>query len=390
MLTAQGLLQVWNPRKHAATIRAHVDVLREWKSRRDQTYVWWGKILGAGVPEIASEEEARRKWPVVAEVADQAAARGKDFLLFVTDFASVHALRVSSVHFGPVPSEFDPKHAPKYLLDRAAHQVAIWFKVTDIQGLSHHQLDTLDFLENRLRRRLGEDLVGFDAYASAARSFPLEVQGPSVDELFGDRVWFSDPGVVVPRHVEEANRECEVALPGVWARLAPETQVFLASALVVKHALAYGREANAPRDLSPVLNCLARAFEWEWQQLLELLQKKDVVEKGDYGSISGCLNKTKEPLVRKKASDKGLKKMAALTNWDNDNGCKKWREVVRGFVQDRNAASHVNAEELHVGTERIQAIWNGVFPASRKDESILKPLVEAREEADRNTTPCNP
>lgn len=370
MTAESGLLQVWNPLRRPATIQEHVQILKRWKSTKDQRYVWWGKLIGGGRPAPVDAAEARARWPDVQAVASRSTDKGRELVLLVTDFVSLHALRVSEVRLGGACPE--EAHAPRYLWEARA---GVWFKVHDIRALRHHQLDTLAYLEEHVRCGPEGGLRAFDAYASSGHTYPIEVLAPGVEETFGGETWFAKPGVVMPVHVEAAMRDAQEALPGLWKRLEPDTQHFLASALVVRYALERSEGRATERDHSPVLTCIARAFEWEWQRLLGMLKTLNIVGAGEYGSIGQAVSKLKE------SKSDGLKRTQPRTAELIDAACSDWGAFITRLTVARNDSAHVR-KTRRLPKERMEEIWTAVFPEGRA-ASAVQPLVDAKNEAER-------
>lgn len=251
-----GLLTVWNPELKPDTIKAHVDILRQ------GDYVWWARIHKGKA--VQNPNTSVDDYEPFRKLAAQ-----DNLLLFVTDYRSLHALRVTDVvttrRLDPTDQPFTPAYS------RGENALA-WFKVTDIRAISHDSLEALDWMKRRIFPTLvggGKPLRGtwgFDPYASLPYFFPIVVKGPSVACVFdacdlanGCRRFADHDSVFAAPLVERAFEALAAVLgPGTWDGLADDTKFFLASTHIVHRQL--GEEFL---DVGPRITGLARALERE-------------------------------------------------------------------------------------------------------------------------------
>jgi len=250
-----GLLTVWNPELKPDTIKAHVDILR------DGDHVWWARIYKgkSAHPNTAVDDYAPYR-----KLANQDA-----LLVFVTDFRSLHALRVGDIrtcpHLDPDEEPFTPEYS-------RGEKALAWFKVTDIRAISHDPLEALDWMKRRIfpTHVGGEKTLagtwGYDPYASLSYFYPIVVKGPAAQHVFepreipeGYRRFAEHDSVFAAPLVERAFHALAASLgAGTWTALADDTKFFLASTHIV-----HGQLGSEFLDVGPRMTGLARAVERE-------------------------------------------------------------------------------------------------------------------------------
>lgn len=373
------LLTVWNPYFEPHTIQVHVEILRrQWgaPSRR----VWWGRLFNGS--EAIDEATARRKWKRVARLADEAAAAGRELVLYATNFQVLHALRVARVIFGPELPPGEEAFVPAYYRRHAA-KPAIWFEVRDIRALSFDSIETMRFF---LQSPNAEGFA-YDPWASFWHWYPVEFAGPGVGEIFdrsrlgsGAELFADLPETIYPPEVQHARRELAQLLGPPWERLEEKSRVFLATSWLV-----YGKHHRTPGfDLSAALSGVARAVETEicegiFDPLHALASARLGAEEATwrvFGEARGAATlgvvARRLPELTTLASELGLH---ALERLARDRAFRRWFDR---FVSLRNRASHVG--ELKPAT--VRALFDSVVAPA--DDSQLAMLLPPKEElADR-------
>jgi hypothetical protein len=363
---ARHVLAVWNPEMQPETIEVHVERLR----RGPAAHVWWGRIY-RGDP--SRKSKARVSLGPLEEL-DVDAVAGR-LVLFVTDFTSLHALRIDRVQEAPAAGD---EGLPAYLRD---HTLLHAFRATDLRAVSHDRLTTLGWLrENLGLRRLGENAgldpqkYRVDPYASLSWAWPVEVEGPELERVFplagppvGSR-WVDLPETLHPPRLAAALQRLERAHGEVWRGLEADSRMFLATAEVVRQET---REAGF--DPSPCLVGIARALERElrdevWLPLLragraghpgapDLCGAHAVLDRDLGADPAKTLTLGAMPIVGQRlaawlAEHDGLSALAApvLRDW------------LGAFAQQRNHASHGRLIDAAACLAQVEGVLGGSAP----------------------------
>lgn len=251
---ARHVLAVWNPEIKPDTIELHAEKLRRAATAR----VWWARIY-LGAPE--KRKNARVSLGPLEEL--DALARQERLVLFVTDFSSLHALQIDRVGD---ERDADDDDLPDYL---RAHQLLHAFRAHDMRVVSHDRLATLTWMRENLGvlrledRAIDPARYRVDPYKSLNWAWPIEVEGPEIEDLFprvgttGTR-WVDRPETLHPPRMAAAVQRLGRKHHEIWLRLAPESRLFLATADVVRRET---REMDF--DPSPTLVGITRAVERE-------------------------------------------------------------------------------------------------------------------------------
>ena len=251
---ARHVLAVWNPEIKPDTIELHAEKLR----RSSEARVWWARIY-LGTPE--KRKTARVSLGPLNEL--DALARQERLVLFVTDFSSLHALQIDRVGD---ERDADDDDLPDYL---RAHQLLHAFRARDMRVVSHDRLATLTWMRENLGvlrledRAIDPARYRVDPYKSLNWAWPIEVEGPEIEDFFpragtaGSR-WVDRPDTLHPPRMAAAVQRLERSHRDIWLRLAPESRLFLATADVVRRET---REMDF--DPSPTLVGITRAVERE-------------------------------------------------------------------------------------------------------------------------------
>ena len=261
------LLMVWNPLYEPRTVKVHVDLLR--KPVTDP-YVWWGRIY-AGSAKM-DRQTLKAKWDYVFKLDKQARKDRRDLVVFVTDYQSLHALRVERVKLGPAMPEEATDRIPDYYREDG-RKVGLWFKVRDVRALTHYQLRTLEYFREMLGPvrnsfALG-DRLPYDPYAAFKYEYPIIVQADAADRLFdttelaqrskGAKLFAELPETVFPPDLQTILSELESEIDFIWNDLRDNSRIFLACARLVEKR--YASLNNF--DFSAALCEVAKAMETE-------------------------------------------------------------------------------------------------------------------------------
>jgi hypothetical protein len=360
-------LSVWNPYYEPQTIAEHVNILRAGKG-----HVWWGRIK-EGTQLCAAQ--AREKWPEVARIAAEARAAGRTPTLFVTDFQSLHALRVEEVRFGEELPPGEEELAPSYYRVQRKH-VPLWFRVSDVKAISHDRLTTLRYFAEELGpvAAAGADPATcgsyhYDPFASCTHLYPIVVPGPPTEAIFGAaprtlrgrRVTLHAdlPETLFPPEIGEAYDQLAGSLGGeTWGALEEKSKSFLATAWVIhrRHSRVTGF------DHAVIVTGLARALEAElWEGIadrLQLLAERErlataVAERTrpDHRTL-GAAARHLLPAVVPLARDLGLPRVEA---WAAN---REWGSWLGRFVDVRNRSSHAG----QVPIRSFRRHWEQLLP----------------------------
>jgi hypothetical protein len=390
--TVPQFLSVWNPYYEPQTIAEHVSILRAGKR-----HVWWGRIKEG---QRLSAAEARRKWSAVARIAEEALAARRTPTLFVTDFQSLHALRVEEVRFGEELPPGEEELAPSYYRVQRKH-VPLWFRVADVKAISHDRLTTLRYFAEELGHVAAEGadpatcgVYHYDPFASCTHVYPIVVPGPPTEAIFGPgprtirgrRVALHAdlPETLFPPEIGEAYDQLEGLLGGAtWNVLEEKSKSFLATAWVIhrRHARATGF------DHAVIVTGLARALEAElWEGIadrLALLAEREhlrttVAERArpdrrTLGSAARHLLPDLVPLAREL-------RLPAMERWA---GNRDWGSWLGRFVEVRNRSSHAG----EVAVRAFRRHWEQLLPA-RGDSRLAALAVAKREVVERLALPA--
>jgi hypothetical protein len=279
------LLQAWNPLTEPLTVKVHVDALLAGGA---DPYVWFGRIYAGRAPGATTPEGARERWPAVAALADELDQAGRELLLLVTNFKSLHALRVDRILFGAGATRDDARHVPSYYRNET---VPLWFRVRDIRPLSHDQMATLQWLDEWTRvepeARPGRATFAFpfDPFRSFHYRYPVPLRSIPAAQVFdgaalgaappGRRLFAARPGAVFPPDVESSWAALRKDLDPPWSLLEESSRVFLASAALVDSLVGAGDGDGARFAMEPsaALVLLAKAVETECRAALEALRR---------------------------------------------------------------------------------------------------------------------
>lgn len=250
--TRLALLAVWNPYFKPETIAAHVESLKQ--APADRKWTWWGRFY---VGKRAIEE-------VLPTVTHSRLSRDVERVLYVTNFSSLHALRIDQLHVGRLPDD-EFALAPAYYRE-SQHQIPLWFRVRDVRVLHWQQLPTLTALAEMAEVELKEGAFirssfgKVDPYAAHQWNWPVLVDGRPVDELFpAGEEFFSRPLTIAPQAILDSIEVLKEAHPELWTSLDPGSQLALASAEMV-HRVTQGQQAF---DVATAAIGLTRALEIE-------------------------------------------------------------------------------------------------------------------------------
>jgi len=218
-----ALLAVWNPVVKPETIAAHVESLR--LAPEDRKWTWWGRLY---VGKRAIQE-------VLPTVTHERLSREVERVLYVTNFSSLHALRIDRIHLGPLP-EVELRQAPPYY-GESEHAIPLWFRVRDIRVVHWQQEPTLTALAEMAEVELRDGAFirssfgRVDPYAAHRWDWPVLVDARPVGELFPPAVsYWRAPETVAPQPIQASIRRLRDRHPGLWSQLDPGSQLALASA----------------------------------------------------------------------------------------------------------------------------------------------------------------
>lgn len=374
------LLQAWNPLTEPLTVKVHVDALLRCKNDRR---AWFGRIYAGRKGDALTPGGARANWPLVAEVADDMERTGRELLLLVTNFQSLHALRVDRVAFGADGAREDPGHVPAYYRDA---RVAIWFRVRDVKPLSHEQMATLTWLEDNARvepaQAPGAFPFGFDPYRSFHYRYPVAVRSLPVGDVFDYRrldtapgqpgLFAAQPGTVFPPNLDVAREALRTEMDPPWSLLEEPSRLYLASSTLVEALQQEGGSARYGMEPSAALMLLSKAVETECRAVLQALQS---VTRGappwrTTGHLATLTLGDVAPLFRDLLPSLPAPRLPATAGLLR-NG--EWMEWLGEFARARNRAAH--AEPLSAAEFRRHRDLLLV-----KNRSRLSPLCHAKRE----------
>lgn len=218
-----GLLAVWNPVVKPETIAAHVESLH--RAPEDRKWTWWGRLYVGKRP---IQE-------VLPTVTHERLSRDVERVLYVTNFSSLHALRIDRIHLGHLP-EVELHQAPPYY-GESEHAIPLWFRVRDIRVVHWQQEPTLTALAEMAEVELREGTFvrsafgRVDPYAAHRWDWPVLVDARPVRELFhpGVKYWHA-PETVAPQVIHASSRRLRDRHPTLWSELDAGSQLALASA----------------------------------------------------------------------------------------------------------------------------------------------------------------
>ena len=374
------LLQAWNPLTEPLTVKVHVDgLLRGSGDRR----VWFGRIYAGRQPEALTVEGARKKWPLVAQVADDMERTGRELLLLATNFQSLHAMRVDRIAFGADGAFDDASHVPSYYRDR---KVAMWFRVRDIKPLSHEQMATLSWLEDNARVEpeggTGSFAFGFDPYRSFHYRYPIAVRSLPVAEVFDyvqlgptsteSRLFAAQPGTVFPPNLDVARETLRAEMDPPWSLLEEPSRLYLASSTLVESLQREGSAARYGMEPSAALILLSKAVETECRAVLQLLQgiTRGAAPWRTTGHLSTLTLGDIGPLFRNLVPSLPAPRLPVTLNLLRN---QEWSDWLGEFGRARNRAAH--AEPLPLAELRRHRDLILV-----RNRSRLAPLCHAKRE----------
>ena len=139
-MTARHLVTVWNP-LYAREVEQHMSVLLDWgrcvrdnKAKRDDVYVWWGKVKSP------NRQQPLQRAPDIRALAQELEgdAREDEAHLYVTDYRSLYVGELLNVHEGDLPASENP-HIPAYYAEQG-HRCDFWFMLGDLRRLVRDDL----------------------------------------------------------------------------------------------------------------------------------------------------------------------------------------------------------------------------------------------------------
>lgn len=351
-----ALLVVWNPELELATVWKHVEKLDE------RGYVWWAKLRSLDSRE--SESSKRR----LAQFAHEVRSAGRDFVLYVTDFQMLHALRVTEMRLGTAATLSADEPLPEYARDRRA--VSALFKVTDIRELSDERIATLEFLRQRLE---------FSPYSSSTKEYPMQVPGLGVDATFiGDRPE-STLSNFVPWYMEQALKTAERSFgPPLWKNLDDDTKAFFASAVVTRARM----KKSGGSDHSAMVVSFGKAMEAEWRRVsdvfqqaglyqsktfLDCFQNKRTKEVGLKVTNPNSLGFIGNVLATVRNAKKARAPVSVPESLQRLAWNREWAAWMPGFAAWRNVAAHAK----EIPEEAAEQIWQ----AFSRPKTLFAPLV---------------
>ena len=233
---------VWNPLYEPRTVKVHVDLLRKQSS---DPYVWWGRIY-AGSSKM-DRRTLKEKWDYVFKLEKQARKDRRQLVVFVTDYQSLHALRVDRIKLGPSMPEEPGDRIPDYYREDG-RKVGLWFQVRDVRALTHYQLRTLEYFREMLGPVRDSFALGnrlsYDPYAAFKYDYPVVVEADTADRLFDRRelaqysksakLFAELPETVFPPDLQTILSELEEELAFIWNDLRDNSRIFLACARLVE------------------------------------------------------------------------------------------------------------------------------------------------------------
>lgn len=368
------LLFVWNPLLSPTAIREHVTVLRA-PCPDAPRHVWWGRLYQGR----RTDAELREKWADLTRLVEGHEADRRELIVFVTDYRSLHVMRVDKVILPGEPGP-PPGRIPSYYECKA--RVPLWLRVRDIRVLSYRQTSTLEYLYQHLRE--GDYGYGFDPYAAREFYFPIvvkPVEPIGLEQLFSDsrhdmkdRLFADDDDVLAEPRVREAEKRAAGIMGPLWPRLESSSRVFLASSSAIELA---DSPSSQGFDLSNALVGLAKAVEVELVEgvldpaariedpKLSRLLSEARQKVGHFTLGSWCIlrNRAFQGAARRAAP--ALRRLTA----DHD-----WLAWIASFAELRNAALHrgmVSTEQYASARDRL------IAPEAT---SALAPLVSAKRE----------
>lgn len=375
------LLQAWNPLTEPLTVKVHVDALLRGGAER---YVWFGRIYAGKVPGATTAEGARAKWPQVAALADELERSSRELLLLVTNFKSLHAFRVDRILFGADALRSDAAHVPAYY---RSESVAVWFRVRDIRPLSHDQMATLQWLEERTviepdaKAGGGAFAFGFDPFRSFHYRYPIVLRSADVGEVFDysllrsqppeRQLFAAQPGAVFPPDVETSWEVLRKDIDPPWSLLEEQSRVFLASATLLD-AIGGDGQARFALEPSAALVLLAKAVETECRATLEALQRltPEAAHWRQVGQIKGLTLGEMGVALRSLSEATRPRQLVVTGNLTRN---EEWLNWLEEFGRARNRAAHAEPLPLSEYHRHRDAIYV-------KNRSRLAPLAFAKKE----------
>jgi len=367
---------VWNPLFEMNTVWRNAECLEQ------EGHVWWPKLRSRPVektPEAELREEAQQE--LVLQVSQEAKSAQRDLLVYVTDYLTLHVLRVRDVVVGPHLQMKDLEPMLKY--SRVKMDIAAAFDVVDIMQVESEQIGTLDYLWRELR---------FSPYASERSAFPLRRQGPSLASLFGEGTSEPKHRKLVPKDYMEAKARAATKLftPELWSQLGDPAKEYFATAVMKQalHEAAHGPSRKTWNDFErkaaglafrEVLLHLGLALESEWRRLNEELRRlgyyaEDKLPRervSEFGTlrIDDVDNLGSAHMVLKALGQLSQREVevprSLLDLVEND----RWRQWVGSFADWRNENVHPGSLD-EVPAERI---WE-VFGTPRE---LFEPILAA-------------
>ncbi len=195
MSNIPAILLAWNPFFLPATIREHVEILKQcYENGAQDPYVYWGKIIKSGTD--AQQAHLKQMWRRISRYLDSNSEGelNKYLLGFVTDFSSIHAIRITgAISEDALRQATDQSRVPGYYKEHIK-QRGFWLKIDDIRVVSHDPVETNKYLMDKL---------GFDPYRSDRQMLPDWIDSVDASELFDDREPLSKLGLSAFAQLEE-------------------------------------------------------------------------------------------------------------------------------------------------------------------------------------------
>ena len=275
------LLQAWNPLTEPLTVKVHVDgLLRGSGDRR----VWFGRIYAGRLPEALTVEGARKKWPLVAQVADDMERTGRELLLLATNFQSLHAMRVDRIAFGVDGAREDASHVPR-LLPGPRRSPSGSASGTSSPSLTSRWRRSPGWRTTPAWSRravpgpspsgsthTGRSTIGTPSLCGPCRWPRSSTTANSAPRSTESRLFAAQPGTVFPPNLDVARETLRAEMDPPWSLLEEPSRLYLASSTLVESLQREGSAARYGMEPSAALILLSKAVETECRAVLQLLQ----------------------------------------------------------------------------------------------------------------------
>jgi hypothetical protein len=271
-----AVLLVWNPRYNPATISAHFKILKT------HGMGFWGWIKD---PESSMSNAVQLAGLL---------SKSETFLILVTDFASLHALRGTKMRMSLSASELEGDRVPKYYLGES-RRMDCWFEFRGMQLLADSLGETLEFFATKTGEVIapsGASRSQFAPYVSTATPFPLVISVPQASSMIPGPATHLKKEDVLPSLSRRARRflEEEICDREHLGDLLPWSQEQLTNACVKLVACEPSDEADFSGDFVQAV----RSLEYEILVVLRILQgeRGGVVEPKMLGNLIKRLRET--------------------------------------------------------------------------------------------------